>query len=76
MINFKDIKGYPSNNDKSKELAKLEDATKVLNDWLIKNPEIQIVNIESIYSQTGAMMGSTESEFSKLRVWYTQKNHP
>ncbi|MFW1011701.1 hypothetical protein ACEV93_18555 [Vibrio parahaemolyticus] len=70
MINFKDIKGYPSNNDISKELAKLEDATKVLNDWLRENPEIQIVNIESIYSQAGAMMGSTESEFRKLRVWY------
>ncbi|HCE2641708.1 TPA: hypothetical protein NKW13_004373 [Vibrio parahaemolyticus] len=70
MINFKDIKGYPCDNDKSEELAKLEDATKVLNDWLIKNPEIQIVNIESIYSHTGAMMGSTDSKFSKLRVWY------
>ncbi|MDS1925677.1 hypothetical protein [Vibrio parahaemolyticus] len=70
MINFKDIKGYPSDNDKSEELARLEDATKVLNDWLTKNPEIQIVNIESIYSQSGAMMGSTDSKFSKLRVWY------
>ncbi|MCG6438464.1 hypothetical protein [Vibrio parahaemolyticus] len=74
MINFEDIIGYPCDNDKTKEVAKLEDATKVLNDWLRENPEIQIVNIESIYSQTGAMMGSTESEFRKLRVWYKRKS--
>ncbi|EJG1067252.1 hypothetical protein C4G47_RS23430 [Vibrio parahaemolyticus O1] len=70
MINFKDITGYPCDSGKSEEISKLEDATQVLNDWLRKNPETQIVNVESIYSQSGAMMGSTDSKFSKLRVWY------
>lgn len=70
-MQFKDFVGYPYDTEMPEEDAKLDDATKVLNDWLSENKEIHVVNVESIYSNQGSMMGSTEPKFKNLRVWYS-----
>ncbi|WP_158147806.1 hypothetical protein [Vibrio fluvialis] len=69
-MQFKDFVGYPYDKEKSEEQARLDDATEVLNDWLTKNEKVKVVNVESIYSSQGTMMGSTEPKFKNLRVWY------
>lgn len=69
-MDFKDFLGYVRDSEKPEEQARLDDATKALNSWLAKNEEAKVVNVESIYSSQGSMMGSTEPRFKSLRVWY------
>ncbi|ENI4487365.1 hypothetical protein ABXZ88_003237 [Vibrio fluvialis] len=74
-MKYKDFVSYPYDT----EQARLDDATADLNVWLTQDERVKVVNVESIYSSEGAMMGSTELKFKNLRVWYNVvergKNH-
>lgn len=50
--------------------------TRSINSWLADQPQVKIINIETINDVSGfiAMTGRVETKVQEVRVWYTESN--
>ncbi|MUK91902.1 hypothetical protein GNP80_05560 [Aliivibrio fischeri] len=50
------------------------EATTKLNEWLENTTTITVINIETIFTSSGSMMGSSSSKFECIRCWFYEKH--
>ncbi|ARC95069.1 hypothetical protein B6A42_26995 (plasmid) [Vibrio coralliilyticus] len=72
MLKFKDFENVAEDlpYENSDEMVLIEGATERLNAWLCENDNVEVLNVESIYSQSDSMVGSSGTKFKLLRIWY------